>query len=77
VYQKGRKRPTWASEIIVQRQKCFLGVFATPELAARDYDYMAIELFGDRVKLNFLEHRNVAEFLGSQPSTVGRQRVQC
>jgi hypothetical protein len=62
VYQKGRKRPTWAVDITIQTQKSFLGIFATPELVARAYDRMAIHVFGDREKFNFPENRYVAEF---------------
>ncbi len=43
----------WLAQICIQRKPKCLGYFATQEEAAQAYDKRALELFGDKAKLNF------------------------
>ena len=60
VYKKPTKVPTWGAAITVDRHKYYLGTWRDPEDAARAYDWMAIQHFGDRATLNFPEYRAYA-----------------
>lgn len=49
-YHKATKK--WAAEIYQQRKKYYIGLFGTPEDAARAYNQKAVELRGTAAKLN-------------------------
>ncbi|MDP9317264.1 MAG: AP2 domain-containing protein [Chloroflexota bacterium] len=52
VFYMPRKRP-WKAQINIGQKSVHLGMFATPEEAARAYDEAAKAHFGEFVKLNF------------------------
>jgi hypothetical protein len=48
-----RKNQKWQASIMSDYRKTYIGVFDTPELAARAYDDAARRLHGSFAKLNF------------------------
>jgi hypothetical protein len=48
-----RRTGQWIAQLTHQYRKHYLGVFASPEAAAKAYDNKASELFGDFARLNF------------------------
>jgi len=50
-YSKHRKK--WFSQIQIDKKRIFLGLFLTPENAARAYDEAAKRYFGEFTKTNF------------------------
>jgi hypothetical protein len=52
-FQKRYKTTPYQAQICVQRKQFYLGMYATPEEAARAYDKAAQELHGEFACLNF------------------------
>jgi hypothetical protein len=50
-----RDRNRWRAEICVNYRKHYLGMFASPEEAARAYDAAALHHFGEFARLNYQE----------------------
>jgi len=51
-HYKNRMKP-WVSRLAVNGKRIYIGMFETPELAARAYDKEAIKQFGEFAKTNF------------------------
>lgn len=47
------RSPSWAAYVYINKRQIHLGVYATPEEAARAYDAKAVELLGDKARVNF------------------------
>ena len=54
---KHKRNGTWVSAICINRKTIYLGSFSTEVEAAKAYDKKALELLGDRAKLNFPENK--------------------
>lgn len=55
------QNPTWVAKICVNRKTMHLGSFSTGILAAIAYDKKALELLGDKAKLNFPKENYIKE----------------
>lgn len=63
IWQSGLR---WAARIRCQGKRMHLGVFSSPEAAARAYDKKALELFGEFARLNFPEGQATEKISGDQ-----------
>lgn len=51
-----KRRNKWLAQITVDGKNQYLGLFSTPEDAARAYDAAALEAFGEYARGNFIKH---------------------
>lgn len=47
----------WEAYVTVNRKKKYLGLFLTAEAAAKEYNRVMSDIFGDRVKLNVIREK--------------------
>jgi hypothetical protein len=61
IYYRGAESPKnpWRATITINRKSIYLGVFSTPEEAARAYDRAAVKYFGEFRLLNFPDEHPV------------------
>jgi hypothetical protein len=75
IFDKSNPGKPWMARIRIDGITRYLGIFATPEEAAREYDQAAKKFFGEYARLNFPEERK-QELVTPQIVTQARTRYK-